>query len=128
MDASPSKSCLKAAVGAKRPALGPGSGAASTQDADSGDVGAVMAAICAKCSQSFVLKTTLPTSSKSTRQVTTSGLTTRIQRSISWVWNNDQRKLLFFILRKDFDVRNDEIGQLRKTLALDAARPRSKSV
>ena len=132
IEAPLSKSCIKVGAGAKRPNLGPDAGGASSHDddaGDSGDVGALLADIRAEftsglaSTQNNVLKVIEEHATGYNKRLDDTNAKSNFLGS-----ENDQRKSESAVLRQDFDALKDEIGQLRKTLALEAAKPRSKSV
>ena len=128
-DASSPKPCLKVGAGAKRPALGPAGGGASSNDDVSGDVGALLADIRAEFSsglastQDNVLKVIEKHAIGYNKRLDDANTKLNFLGS-----ENVQRKAESSTLRKDVDLLQAEIGQLRQCLALDAAKPRSKSV
>ena len=129
IDASPAKSCLKIGGGAKRPALGPAGGGASSHDDDAGDVGALLADIRAEFSsglastQNNVLKVIEKHATGYNKRLDDANTKLNFLGS-----ENVSRSSETSILRNDFDALKAEVGQLRQALALDAAKPRSKSV
>jgi hypothetical protein len=129
IDASSPKPCLKVGAGAKRPALGPAGGSASADDYVSGDVGALLADIRAEFSnglastQDNVLKVIEKHATGYNKRLDDANTKINFLGS-----ENVQRKSESSNLRKDVDLLQAEIGQLRQSLALEAAKPRSKSV
>ena len=129
VDEGPSKPCLKPGGGAKRPAVGPACGDASSNDDASGDVGALLADIRAEFTSG--LTSTQDNVLKVIEKHAT-GFNKRLEDANTKLTflgtENVSRKSESSILRKDFDALKAEVGQLRQSLALDAAKPRSKSV